>query len=81
MMVSEDQEAIIPEKHSSGIFRWQSFRSPQSLLPKEKWGVVIRHYEELYPKRETYTDPLRALEKARKEKSESPALRLVNCAT
>lgn len=46
-------------------------------LPKEKWGVVISHYTELYGKTKDYTQQLRALEKAIKEKPDDPALRFL----
>jgi tetratricopeptide (TPR) repeat protein len=46
-------------------------------LPKEKWGVVISHYTELYGNTKDYTQQLRALEKAVKEKPDDPALRFL----
>lgn len=47
------------------------------LLKEEDWGVVISNYRELYTKIGDYTTQLRALEKARKEKPEEPALRFL----
>src|SRR5579863_10051715 len=47
------------------------------LLPKEKWGVVVKNYKELYTNVQDFTDQLRALEKAVKEKPKNPALRFL----
>jgi hypothetical protein len=47
------------------------------LLPKEEWGVVIKNYKELYSNIQDFTDQLRALEKAVKEKPNDPALRFL----
>jgi len=48
-----------------------------SLLPQEQWGVVVRNYTDLYPNVQSYTDQLRALEKARNGKTTDPALRFL----
>jgi tetratricopeptide (TPR) repeat protein len=47
------------------------------LLPKEEWGVVVKNYKELYTNIQDFTDQLRALEKAVKEKPNDPALRFL----
>ena len=47
------------------------------MLPVEKWGTVVEHYRELYPKIGDYTTQLRALEKARDQKADDPALRFL----
>lgn len=47
------------------------------MLPEDKWGVVIENYTELYNDNQKYTDQLRALEKARKEKPDEPGLRFL----
>jgi len=47
------------------------------MLPEEDWGVVVANYTELYPRVGDYTTQLRALEAARKEKPEEPALRFL----
>jgi hypothetical protein len=47
------------------------------VLPQDKWGTVIEHYPELYPDNAAYTSQLRALEAARKEKPDMPALRFL----
>ena len=46
-------------------------------LPKDKWGVVVGNYKELYGNTQDYTDQLRALEKAVKDKPDNPALRFL----
>jgi Tfp pilus assembly protein PilF len=47
------------------------------LLPKEEWGVVVKNYKELYSNVQDFTDQLRALEKAVKEKPNEPGLRFL----
>jgi len=47
------------------------------MLPVEKWGAVVEHYRELYPKIGDYTAQLRALEKSRNEKPDEPAVRFL----
>ena len=47
------------------------------ILPKEEWGVVVKNYKELYNNVQDFTDQLRALEKAVKEKPTDPALRFL----
>ena len=47
------------------------------LLPKQEWGVVVKNYKELYGNVQDFTDQLRALEKAVKEKPNDPALRFL----
>ncbi len=47
------------------------------MLPVEKWGTVVENYRELYPKIGDYTTQLRALEKARDQKADNPALRFL----
>jgi tetratricopeptide (TPR) repeat protein len=46
-------------------------------LPKEQWGVVVGNYKELYGNAQDYTDQLRALEKAVKEKPDNPMTRFL----
>jgi tetratricopeptide (TPR) repeat protein len=48
-----------------------------TMLPQDKWGTVISNYKELYPNIGDYTTQLRALEKARDEKPDDPALRFL----
>jgi Tfp pilus assembly protein PilF len=46
-------------------------------LPKDEWGVVVKNYKELYTNIQDFTNQLRALEKAVKEKPNDPALRFL----
>jgi tetratricopeptide (TPR) repeat protein len=46
-------------------------------LPKEKWGVVVSNYKDLYGNTQDYTTQLRALEKSVGEKPNDPALRFL----
>jgi tetratricopeptide (TPR) repeat protein len=47
------------------------------IIPKDKWGVVVSNYKDLYGNVQDYTDQLRALEKAAKDKPDNPALRFL----
>ena len=47
------------------------------MLPKDQWGVVVSNYKELYGNVQDYTDQLRTLEKAVKDKPENPAMRFL----
>jgi hypothetical protein len=47
------------------------------MLPEDKWGVVVSNYSQLYGNIQDYTDQLKALEKARDAKPDSPALRFL----
>jgi tetratricopeptide (TPR) repeat protein len=47
------------------------------MLPEDKWGVVMANYSQLYGNVQDYTDQLKALEKARDVKPDSPALRFL----
>ncbi len=47
------------------------------LLPKQEWGVVVKNYKELYGNVQDFTDQLRALEKAVKDKPNDPAMRFL----
>ncbi|MGQ0632997.1 MAG: tetratricopeptide repeat protein [Planctomycetaceae bacterium] len=52
-------------------------QAAMQLLPKEQWGVVVKNYKELYASSQDYTDQLRSLEKAVKDKPKEPALRFL----
>jgi tetratricopeptide (TPR) repeat protein len=52
-------------------------QAAMQMLPKDKWGVVISNHKELYGNVQDYTDQLRALEKAIKDKPDNPALRFL----
>lgn len=45
-----------------------------TMLPPDKWGTVISNYKDLYSNIQDYTSQLRALERARDEKPDDPAL-------
>lgn len=48
-----------------------------TLVPKEKWETVVKNYRELYGKVDDYTNQLRTLEKAARDKQEDPAMRFL----
>ena len=47
------------------------------ILPQDQWNVVVKNFRELYGKVDEYTNQLRALEKAVKDKPDEPALRFL----
>ena len=47
------------------------------VLPKDKWGVVVANHKDLYGNVQDYTNQLRALETAIRDKPENPALRFL----
>ncbi|HTU25226.1 MAG TPA: tetratricopeptide repeat protein [Pirellulales bacterium] len=47
------------------------------MLPEDKWGAVVTHYNELYPNIQAYTDQIRAVENLRDASPEQPALHLL----
>ena len=47
------------------------------LLPQDQWSVIGKNYRQLYGNIGDYTNQLRALEKARNEKPDDPALRFL----
>jgi Flp pilus assembly protein TadD len=49
-------------------------QAAMQMLPEDKWSVVVSNYTQLYGNAQDYTDELKALEKARDAKPESPAL-------
>jgi hypothetical protein len=48
-----------------------------TLLPEDKWGVLVGNYTDLYSDTQDYVDQLKALEKVVKEKPKDPALRFL----
>ncbi len=52
-------------------------QAAMGMLPEDKWGVVVSNYTQLYGNVQDYTDQIRALEKARDAKPDSPALRFL----
>ncbi len=49
-------------------------QSAMQMLPQDKWGIVMANYKDVYGNIEDYTHQLKALEKARDAKPDSPAL-------
>jgi tetratricopeptide (TPR) repeat protein len=52
-------------------------QAAMQMLPKDKWGVVVTNFRDLYGNAGDYTTQLRALEKAVKDKPEDPAQRFL----
>jgi tetratricopeptide (TPR) repeat protein len=83
-VVDDPQNALITLLLGQALFATGSYeeaagatQAAMRQLPKEQWGVIIAHYEELYGKPKDYTNQLHALEQAIKDKPESPALRFL----
>lgn len=47
------------------------------MLPEEQWGFIVENYAQLYGNVQDYTNQVKALEKARDEQPDSPALRFL----
>ena len=47
------------------------------MLPQDQWGNVVKHYTDLYPNNQDFTDQLRGLETARTANPNDPALRFL----
>jgi tetratricopeptide (TPR) repeat protein len=52
-------------------------QAAMQMLPEDKWGVVATNYSQLYGNTADYTTQLRALEKARTDEPDNPALRFL----
>jgi tetratricopeptide (TPR) repeat protein len=86
------QHALLDDPHNAGLvmllgqayFATQRYdvaagavQQAMRMLPSEKWGLVVRNYAEIYSGNQAYTNQLRALEHARSQKPDSPALRFL----
>jgi len=47
------------------------------MLPHDQWGNVVKHYTDLYPNNQNFTDQLRGLETARTATPNDPAMRFL----
>ena len=47
------------------------------MLPKDKWGIVVGNFKELYSDTQDYVDQVKVLEKAIKDDPKNPALRFL----
>jgi tetratricopeptide (TPR) repeat protein len=83
-MVDDPQNPVLLMMLAQGLFATGQFeesagatQAAMQMLPKDKWGVVVNNYKELYGNAQDYTDELRSLEKAVKDKPDNPALRFL----
>ncbi len=72
MMMSQALFAIGQYDEAAG-----AVQAGMNVLPEDKWGTVVSNYTQLYGNSQDYTDQLKALEKARDAKPDSPALRFL----
>jgi len=83
------QHALIDDPNSGGVvmlmaqalFALQQYdaaagaiQMAMQMLPQTEWGSVVQNHSELYPNIGDYTTQLRALERARTEQPDNPAL-------
>jgi tetratricopeptide (TPR) repeat protein len=47
------------------------------VLPEDQWGAVVQNYKQLYGNYQDYTDQIKALERARDQNANDPALRFL----
>ncbi len=83
-VVDDPQNPVLVMMLSQSLFANGKFdeaagatQAAMQQLPKDQWGVVVTNYKDLYGSMQSYTDQLRALEKATKEKPDNPALRFL----
>ncbi|MFO1020928.1 MAG: tetratricopeptide repeat protein [Planctomycetales bacterium] len=83
-VVEDPKNGVLVMMLAQGLFATGKFEEAAGaiqqgmlILPEESWGVVPKNYKELYTNIGDYTTQLRALEKARKEKPDDPALRFL----
>jgi tetratricopeptide (TPR) repeat protein len=83
-VVDEPQNPVLVMMLGQGLFATGKFdeaagavQSAMQTMPKDKWGVVVTNYRDLYGSAQDYTNQLRALEKAVKDKPEDPAQRFL----
>jgi len=83
-VVDDPMNGVLVMMLAQGFFATGQFdeaagavQQAMQVLPKEEWGVVVKNYKELYSNVQDFTDQLRALEKAVKEKPTDPALRFL----
>ncbi|MSR59295.1 MAG: tetratricopeptide repeat protein [Planctomycetaceae bacterium] len=83
-VIDDPQNGVLVMMISQALFATGKYeeaagaaQAAMQLLPKDQWGVVSTNYKELYGKVQDYTNQLRALEKAVKDKPDDPALRFL----
>jgi tetratricopeptide (TPR) repeat protein len=90
--IQDWQHALVDTPHNGGdmlLLAQSLFASGQyqpaagavqlgmQMLPQEQWGNVLKHFADLYPNNQAFTDQLRALEKSRKTNPNDPATRFL----
>ena len=83
-LVDDPNNGMLVLMLSQALFATEQFNEAagatqfgMQLMPQEKWETVVKNYRELYGKVDDYTNQLRALEKAAREKADDPALRFM----
>ena len=83
-VVDNQQNPVLMLMHAQALFATGKFeqaagatQAAMSQLDKDKWGVVVKNYRELYGNASDYTSQLRSLEAAIKDKRSDPALRFL----
>ncbi len=83
-LIDDPNNGVLVMMLSQGLFASEQYNEAagatqfgMQILAQDKWETVIKNYRELYGKVEDYTNQLRSLEKAAKDKPEDPALRFM----
>jgi tetratricopeptide (TPR) repeat protein len=83
-IIDDSQNPVLMMMLAQAMFATGSFeeaagatQAAMQMMPKDKWGVVISNYKDLYGNVQDYTDQLRLLEKAVKDKPDNPGLRFL----
>lgn len=83
-LIDDPDNGVLVLMLSQGLFASGNFNEAagatqfgMQLLAQDKWETVVKNYRELYGKVDDYTNQLRALEKAAREKPDEPSLRFL----
>jgi tetratricopeptide (TPR) repeat protein len=83
-VLDDPQNGVLVQMLAQAMFATEQYNEAagatqfgMTLLPKEKWETVVKNYRELYGKVDDYTNQLRTLEKAAREKQDDPAMRFL----
>ena len=83
-LIDDPNNGVLVMMLSQGLFASEQYNEAagatqfgMQILGQDKWETVVKNYRELYGKVDDYTNQLRALEKAAKNKPEDPSLRFL----
>jgi tetratricopeptide (TPR) repeat protein len=83
-LVDDNKNPVLLMMLGQGLFATGSFeesagavQAAMAQIPKDKWGVVVANHKDLYGNVQDYTNQLRTLETAIRDKPDNPALRFL----